>query len=119
MSLVARHLESIGIPTVVVGSARDIVEECGVTRFLFVDYPLGNTAGRPHQLDEQIQIAPAALRLAETATEPGRIETLPYTWPGEWKAKARELSDNRTPRHDPPQYERAEDETAAIERSRG
>ena len=41
MSLVARHLESSGISTVVIGSARDIVEECGVPRFLFVDFPLG------------------------------------------------------------------------------
>ena len=30
VSLVARHLEASGIPTVVVGCARDIVEECGV-----------------------------------------------------------------------------------------
>ena len=32
MSLVSRHLEANGIPTVVIGSARDIVEECGVAR---------------------------------------------------------------------------------------
>ena len=47
MSLVARHLESEGIRTVVIGSARDIVEECGVPRFLFVDFPLGNPCGKP------------------------------------------------------------------------
>jgi len=28
------------IPTVVVGSARDVVEECGVARFLFTGFPL-------------------------------------------------------------------------------
>ena len=47
MSLVARYLESEGICTVVIGSARDIVEECGVPRFLFVDFPLGNPCGKP------------------------------------------------------------------------
>ena len=40
-------LEENGIPTVVIGSARDIVEECGVPRFLFSDFPLGNPCGKP------------------------------------------------------------------------
>jgi len=35
VSLVARHLETNGIPTVVLGCAKDIVEHCGVPRFLF------------------------------------------------------------------------------------
>ncbi|MEZ5231807.1 MAG: hypothetical protein R2749_03740 [Acidimicrobiales bacterium] len=48
MSLVARHLEANGIPTVIVGSARDIVEQAGVARFLFVDFPLGNPMGKPY-----------------------------------------------------------------------
>jgi hypothetical protein len=48
VSLIARHLEVNGIPTVVMGCARDIVEHCGAPRFLFSDFPLGNSAGRPH-----------------------------------------------------------------------
>ena len=47
MSLVSRHLEANGIPTAVIGSARDIVEECGVARFIFTDFPLGNPCGKP------------------------------------------------------------------------
>jgi D-proline reductase (dithiol) PrdB len=42
ISLVARHLETNGIPTVIVGSALDVVEHCGVPRFYFTDFPLGN-----------------------------------------------------------------------------
>ena len=38
MSLVARILEEAGIPTVILGSAIDIVEHCGVPRFLFTDH---------------------------------------------------------------------------------
>ena len=48
VSLVARHLEANGIATVVMGCAKDIVEHAGVPRFLFSDFPLGNSAGRPH-----------------------------------------------------------------------
>jgi hypothetical protein len=35
VSLVARHLEADGLPTVIMGCAKDIVEHCGVPRFLF------------------------------------------------------------------------------------
>ena len=37
VGLVARHLEANGIATVVIGSAVDIVERCGVPRFIFTD----------------------------------------------------------------------------------
>ena len=70
MSLVARHLEAVGIPTVLIGSGRDIVEECGVPRFLFVDFPLGNPCGKPWDRDMQHAIAGGALDLLERAWEP-------------------------------------------------
>jgi D-proline reductase (dithiol) PrdB len=67
VSLVARHLEANGIPTVVVGSARDIVEEIGVARFLFVDFPLGYPTGTPGDREQQQQICVEALDLLEGA----------------------------------------------------
>ena len=70
MSLVARYLEAAGIPTVIIGSARDIVEECGVARFLFVDFPLGNPCGKPWDVGMQNDIVAAALTLLEKSWEP-------------------------------------------------
>ena len=35
----------------VLGCAKDIVELCGVARFVFSDFPLGNAAGKPHDWD--------------------------------------------------------------------
>lgn len=70
MSLVARHLEEQGIPTVIIGSARDIVEECGVPRFLFVDFPLGNPCGKPWDVDMQFAIVGGALELMAKAWAP-------------------------------------------------
>lgn len=49
-SLLARFLEATGISTVVMGAAKDIVEYCGVPRFLFSDFSLGNAAARPNDI---------------------------------------------------------------------
>lgn len=80
MSLVARHLEATGIPTVVLGSAQDIVETVGVARFAFVDYPLGNPCGRPGDVAEQQASAIAALRLLTSAAGPRTTQQLPMEW---------------------------------------
>ena len=52
-SSVARHLEANGIPTVIMGCAKDIIEHAAVARFLFSDFPLGNSAGKPHDVESQ------------------------------------------------------------------
>ncbi|MGY3465392.1 cytochrome c1 [Bradyrhizobium sp. LM6.11] len=54
-ALVARHLEANGIPTVIMGCAKDIIEHAAVPRFLFSDFPLGNSAGKPHDIASQAQ----------------------------------------------------------------
>ncbi len=80
MSLVARHLEANGLPTVIVGSARDVVEHCGAPRFLFTDFPLGNPCGHPWRKDMQREVVGAALRLLETATGPRSTVISPFAW---------------------------------------
>ena len=87
MSLVSRYLEANGIPTVVIATAKDIVENCGVPRLLFVDFPLGNPCGVPFNNGMQSDIIESALKLLETANEPGKTAVSPYIWPeGEaWK----------------------------------
>ena len=78
MSLVARHLEANGIPTVILGSARDIVDYCGVPRFLFTDFPLGNPCGKPWDVAMQQSTVTAALGLLESASEPRTTERSPH-----------------------------------------
>jgi hypothetical protein len=80
VSLAARHLEADGIPTVIMGCAKDIVEYCGVPRFLFSDFPLGNSAGRPFDVESQRQTLELALRVLESA--PGARTTVqsPIRW---------------------------------------
>ena len=74
------HLEENGIATVVVGSARDIVEQCGVARFLFSDFPLGNPCGRPRDREMQRAIVSMALALLESAAVPRTTVQSPFSW---------------------------------------
>jgi D-proline reductase (dithiol) PrdB len=80
VSLVARHLEAKGIPTVVFGTARDIVEYVGVPRFVFTNFPLGSTCGRPFDAVMQREIVESGLRLLETAQTPSPTVVTPYVW---------------------------------------
>ena len=70
VSLAARHLEENGIPTVVMGCAKDIVEYVGVPRFLFSDFPLGNPTGLPRDVESQDLTLELALRVLESAPMP-------------------------------------------------
>ena len=80
MSLVARHLEADGLPTVIIGSALDIVEHCGVPRYVFSDFPLGNPCGLPWRRDMQREIVAMALRLLVEAEAPRTTVRAPFTW---------------------------------------
>jgi D-proline reductase (dithiol) PrdB len=80
VSLAARHLEDNGIATVVMGSARDIVEECGVARFLFTDFPLGNPCGKPGDAEMQRSILGSALDLLERAWAPRTTVQVQFSW---------------------------------------
>ena len=80
VSLAARHLEQNGIITVVMGCAKDIVEYCGVARFLFSDLPLGNAAGRPRDPQSQSFTLELALNLFEAAPAPRTTVQSPLCW---------------------------------------
>ena len=87
VSLAARHLEAHGIPTVIMGCAKDIVEHCGVPRFLFSDFPLGNPAGRPFDVPSQVQTLELALRVLESAPAARTTVQSPLRWSADaaWK----------------------------------
>jgi hypothetical protein len=87
VSLVGRHLEANGIPTVIMGCAKDIVEYCGVPRYLFTDFPLGNPCGEPFNVKQQREIFSMALDLLESARAPRTTVQTPFIWPhgDKWK----------------------------------
>ncbi len=86
-SLLARYLESAGISTIVMGAAKDIVEYCGVPRFLFSDFPLGNAAAKPQDISSQDSNFELALRLLESAPVSRTTIQSPLIWSDDpsWK----------------------------------
>ncbi|MEQ8326925.1 MAG: glycine reductase [Parvibaculum sp.] len=80
VSLAASQLEASGIATVLLGCARDIVEHVGVPRLMFSDFPLGNAAGRPHDVDSQDATLDLALKLLEGASAARTTVQSPLRW---------------------------------------
>jgi len=80
VSLVANHLEGRSIATVIIGSARDIVEECGAPRFVFTDHPLGNPLGRPGDRAGQRAVLELALAVAAAAIAPRTTVQAQSVW---------------------------------------
>jgi D-proline reductase (dithiol) PrdB len=80
VSLIARKLESNGIATVIMGCAKDIVEYAGVPRFLFSDFPPGNSAGKPGDTSSQALTLELALKMLEYAPGPRTTMQSPLQW---------------------------------------
>ena len=80
MSLVANGIEAAGIPTLLVGTVRDIMEQAHAPRSVFVDFSVGRTFGQPNNPDRHQRVLAAALDQGTEFTEPGQIRDLPFQW---------------------------------------
>jgi D-proline reductase (dithiol) PrdB len=87
LALVARHLESHGIATVLMACAKDIAEHVGTPRVLFSDFPLGHAAGKPHDKASQAATLELALRVLESAPSARTTVQSPERWSADWRWK--------------------------------
>src|SRR5205823_9974550 len=71
----------------IMGCAKDIVQYCGVPRFLFSDFSLGNAAGRPKDPPSQAFTLELALRTLEAAPASRTTVQSPLRWSADpsWK----------------------------------
>jgi hypothetical protein len=115
VGLIARRLEAEGIPTVTLSSARTITASVRPPRSVFVDFPLGHTAGPPDDRVTQAAIVGAALDCLESAARPGSIVDLGLAWPGGSAWKGPDAEDTRKDRDGAPQYQSDADRVAAEE----
>ena len=68
------QIEAAGISTLCMGAALDIMKAVNPPRGVFVDYPLGHTAGKPNQPELQREILMAALEAFNALTEPDSLQ---------------------------------------------
>ncbi len=81
IGVLARSVERSGIPTVTISGARDITERVRPPRSFFLNFPLGNSVGRPLEPDEQRRILRSVLEGAFAMQSPGEIRDLEESWP--------------------------------------
>ncbi len=114
MGLIAREVEARGIPSVSLSSALSITRSAGAPRAVFLDFPLGRTAGRAFDKAMQRDIVGRALDLVRDATTPGTVIDVDYRWAADdtWKDGVMR-GDSRLERFDTPQYQCAEDAALA------
>jgi hypothetical protein len=124
VGLIAREIEGKGVSTLSLSSAFSITRSANPPRALFLDFPLGHTAGRAGDAVLQDAIIEAALVAFETMRAPGSIMRLPFRWADDdaWKDSVMRPRaegdqeahrDDRSERSGDPQYQCEADRVAA------
>lgn len=106
-------------------SALSITEAVNPPRAVFLDFPLGHTAGRAGDKAGQRKIMIDTLSALDSIQAPGTIRTLDYRWAenDDWKDRVMRPdrsgthSDDRTERDDRPQYQLEADRLAVTSES--
>ncbi len=72
-------------------SAYSITRSVNTPRAVFLDFPLGHTAGKPGDKALQREVMIDTLSALDTIQVPGTIRTLPYSWADSdaWKDKVK------------------------------
>jgi hypothetical protein len=86
-------IESRGIPTLVIGTAHDIMSRVTPPRGAFVDHPVGRTFGPPHERKRGEVILTRALAELPRFTDSREIRDLGCAWSADgsrgWEAELR------------------------------
>lgn len=116
MGLIARRVEADGIPTTSLTSALSITRSVDPPRAVFLDYPLGHTAGKAKDPELQREIVAAALAAVDELERPGAVKMLPYRWSrdDDWKRETMLGGDTRSHRSSSPAYQCEADRTLAA-----
>ena len=104
-------------------SAYSITRSVNAPRAVYLDFPLGHTAGKPGDKPLQRKVMIDTLSALDTIQVPGTIRTLPYRWASSdtWKDKVmrpdpekKQHRDTRVERSHEPQYQLEDDRQAAV-----
>ena len=79
--MVCRVAEEAGIATVCVSTGRDLTAQVRPPRSLFVNYPMGNNFGAPHDVEQQLTILRRALAMIHETETGGTLIDFEDEWP--------------------------------------
>lgn len=79
--MLARVIESAGIPTVTVTMMPDLAEKFRLSRVVGVEFPFGHSFGTPHNDDLMLTVANAAVQALEEAGGAGYRLDVEAKWP--------------------------------------
>jgi hypothetical protein len=89
----AHVIEARGIPTLVVGTALDIMSKVTPPRAIFVDHPVGRTFGPPDDRARNETVLTAALNELPKFTSRNEIRDIQCQWQADgsraWEAELR------------------------------
>ena len=90
-----RNIEKAGIPTVYLGSCRDMMAQLKPPRGVFIDFPLGHQCGKPNDVALQTQILKDTLNILLSAKTAGVMVDLDYQWdrPFSWDGYQAEMKE--------------------------
>ncbi|MEZ5550662.1 MAG: hypothetical protein R3E82_07240 [Pseudomonadales bacterium] len=123
--MIAREIEARGIATICLSSAWSITRSVNPPRAVFLDFPLGHTAGKRDDPALQRKIMIDTLSMLDGIQIPGTLRKLPYQWQSDdaWKdtvmrpqsvgGRGSKVRDDRVARHELPQYQNEADRLAA------
>ena len=103
------------MPTLILGSALDILKAGRPPRAKFVNYPLGFESGRFRDRQNQFDVVAEALKGFDQMTSPG-VDPLSFEWPLGWdmvNEREKGKLDHRSLRTTTPQYQTVEDRLMA------
>jgi hypothetical protein len=87
--VLARLIESAGIPTVVVTMMPAVAEALGAPRVVGVEFPFGHPFGMPHAPAMQARVLSTALTVLAGAAKPGTRVDVDLEWPQDVKVAYR------------------------------
>jgi hypothetical protein len=86
-------IEARGIPTLVIGTALDIMSKVTPPRAVFVDHPVGRTFGPPHDRSRAEAVLKTALSQLPKFTDRNQIHDIQCRWQADgtraWEAELR------------------------------
>ena len=79
--MLARVIESLGIPTVTVTMIPELALKMHASRVVGVEFPFGHSCGTPHNDELMLTVARAACEALEEAGAPGYRVDVEAEWP--------------------------------------